>query len=205
LINLSSSIDGSNFRIASGSNAYAFFYDAFDLKLRIGSTTSNRVDIVGPSASVLTRSDTGAGYYLQKTDNTIQAAFYNNNGSNLYMNNSAGTRIINIESANAFGHIVGSWAVGLGHTTSPSARLHTKGSGATSATTTALFQNSSSVAALKVKDDLYCIFRAKDAVIPDGDLANNEMSFYIEEATNDLHFKVKYSTGTVKIGKVNLT
>lgn len=80
-----------------------------------------------------------------------------------------------------------------------------KGSGSTSATTTALFQNSSSVAALKVKDDLYCIFRAKNAAIPDGDLANNELSFYIEEATNDLHFKVKFSTGTVKSGKINLT
>jgi hypothetical protein len=80
-----------------------------------------------------------------------------------------------------------------------------KGKGSTSATTNALFRNSSSVSALKVKDDLYCIFRAKNAVIPDGDLSNNEMSFYIEEATNDLHFKVKYSTGTVKSGKINLT
>lgn len=86
-----------------------------------------------------------------------------------------------------------------------SAALQIVGSGATSATTTALFQNSSSVSALKVKDDLYCIFRAKDAAIPDGDLGNNELSFYIEEATNDLHFKVKYSTGTVKSGKINLT
>jgi hypothetical protein len=79
------------------------------------------------------------------------------------------------------------------------------GAGATSATTTALFQNSASVTALKVKDDLYCIFRAKDAVIPDADLGNNELSFYIEESSNDLHFKVKYSTGTVKSGKINLT
>ena len=78
------------------------------------------------------------------------------------------------------------------------------GAGATASTKTALFQNSASVSALTIKDDLYCIFRAKDAVIPDADLANNELSFYIEEATNDLHFKVKYSTGTVKIGKVNL-
>jgi len=80
-----------------------------------------------------------------------------------------------------------------------------KGPGSTSATTTALFQNSASVSALKIKDDLYCIFRAKDAAIPDGDLSNNELSFYIEEATNDLHFKVKFSTGTVKSGKINLT
>jgi hypothetical protein len=85
------------------------------------------------------------------------------------------------------------------------AQLQVVGTGATSSTKTALFQNSASVSALTIKDDLYCIFRAKDAVIPDADLANNEMSFYIEEATNDLHFKVKYSTGTVKSGKINLT
>ena len=94
--------------------------------------------------------------------------------------------------------VIGKWANSSGP------QFEVFGSGATSATTTAAFKNSASVSALKVKDDLYCIFRAKDAVIPDADLANNELSFYIEEATNDLHFKVKYSTGTVKIGKVNL-
>ena len=87
---------------------------------------------------------------------------------------------------------------------SATAALQIVGGGATSSTKTALFQNSASVSALTIKDDLYCIFRAKNAVIPDADLANNELSFYIEEATNDLHFKVKYSKGTVKIGKVNL-
>tara|TARA_R110002126_G_scaffold68046_10_gene172156 strand:+ start:1019 stop:3514 length:2496 start_codon:yes stop_codon:yes gene_type:complete len=92
-----------------------------------------------------------------------------------------------------------------GSFTIATAQLQVVGSGSTSATTTALFQNSASVSALTIKDDLYCIFRAKNAVIPDADLANNELSFYIEEATNDLHFKVKYSTGTVKSGKVNLT
>jgi len=95
--------------------------------------------------------------------------------------------------------VIGKWANSSGP------QFEVFGSGATSATTTAAFKNSASVSALKVKDDLYCIFRAKDAVIPDGDLSNNELSFYIEEATNDLHFKVKYSTGTVKSGKINLT
>jgi hypothetical protein len=80
-----------------------------------------------------------------------------------------------------------------------------KGSGATSATTTALFQNSSSVAALKVKDDGYCILKANNAAIASGDLANNEMSFYIDEGTNHCVVKVKYSSGTVKTGTFNLT
>lgn len=80
-----------------------------------------------------------------------------------------------------------------------------KGSGSTSATTTALFQNSASVSALKVKDDGYCILKANNAAIASGDLGNNEMSFYIDEATNHCVVKVKYSSGTVKTGTFNLT
>lgn len=79
------------------------------------------------------------------------------------------------------------------------------GAGSTSATTTALFQNSASVSALKVKDDGYCILKANNAAIASGDLANNEMSFYIDEGTNHCVVKVKYSSGTVKTGTFNLT
>ena len=202
LINLSGT--AGTFRMASGSNAYAIYYDAPAFNFSIRSATSYKVDIFGGLGSIYSTGDTSSGYYVNKLSGTTTAALYNNNGSNFYMANSAGTRLINIESANGFGHVVGGWAVGLSYSIVPTARLQVKGPGATSATRTALFENSASVSALTIKDDLYCIFRAKDAVIPDGDLANNEMSFYIEEATNDLHFKVKYSTGTVKIGKVNL-
>lgn len=140
-------------------------------------------------------------------------SFLQTNGSNhtIYIGNSGGHGYVDIKNSsgvtkttligNGDSYFLNNLAIGV---SSAAARLDVKGSGSTSSTKTALFQNSASVSALTIKDDLYCIFRAKNAVIPDADLANNELSFYIEEASNDLHFKVKYSTGTVKIGKVNL-
>lgn len=92
-------------------------------------------------------------------------------------------------------------AIGTG---SPTARLEVKGSGSTSATTTALFKNSSSVANLKIRDDNYVIQRAINAAIADADLANNEMSAYIDETTSFLIFKVKTSTGVVKTASIAL-
>ena len=150
-------------------------------------------------------------FWASGTSSSI--GFVQDNGSNhtVYIGNSGGHGYVDIKNSSG---VTKNWLIANGDSyflnnlaiggSSAAARIDVKGPGSTSATTTAFFQNSSSVAALKVKDDLYCIFRAKDAVIPDADLSNNELSFYIEEATNDLHFKVKYSTGTVKIGKVNL-
>lgn len=202
LINLSGT--GSNFRIAVGATAYALYYDAPAFNLRIASNTSNKVELYGHLGQITTFGSSSSGFFLSKTSGLSQGALYVANGSNLYLNNDAGTRLVNIESANGFGHIVGGWAVGLAYSTAPSARLHTKGSGSTSATKTALFENSASVSALTIKDDGYCILKANNAAIASGDLANNEMSFYIDESGNTLTVKVKYSSGTVKTGTVAL-
>ena len=156
LINLSGT--AGTFRMASGSNAYAIYYDAPAFNFSIRSATSYKVDIFGGLGSIYSTGDTSSGYYVNKLSGTTTAALYNNNGSNFYMANSAGTRLINIESVNGFGHVIGGWAVGLSYSIVPTARLHVKGSGATSATTTALFENSSSVACLTIKDDLTSTF-----------------------------------------------
>ena len=140
--------------------------------------------------------------------------FSMNNGTNdtLYLTHSGGHGIVEIKNSsgvtkawlagNNDSYFLNNLAVGV---SSASARFHIVSSGSTSATTTALFQNSASVSALKVKDDGYCILKANNAAIASGDLGNNEMSFYIDEATNHCVVKVKYSSGTVKTGTFNLT
>ena len=116
---------------------------------------------------------------------------------NAFLSTSAGGRNIYMN-ANGWCSFNRNTSIGIDYNTNPSARLQVAGSGATSATTTALFQNSASVSALKVKDDGYCILKANNAAIASGDLANNEMSAYIDESLNLLIFKVKYSSGAVK-------
>lgn len=45
---------------------------------------------------------------------------------------------------------------------------------------------------------------APNSVIADANLDNNTLSFYLDEATNNLRVKAKYSNGTVRIGTIAL-
>ncbi|NBP67261.1 MAG: hypothetical protein EBU52_00805, partial [Cytophagia bacterium] len=131
------------------------YLDPLSYDLALIGTSSQRVTIHANSGSIDARSNDCA-YNLLTAGGTVRGALILQSGAaGLYMNNASGTRIVNIESQNGYGTIVGSWAVGLSHSTAPSGRLHVKGSGSTSTTTTALFQNSSAVNSLKVRDDNY--------------------------------------------------
>ena len=123
-------------------------------------------------------------FWASGTSSSI--GFVQDNGSNhtIYIGNTGGHGYVDVHNSAGATKV---WLVGSGDSyflnnlaiggSSAAARFDVKGSGATSATKTALFQNSASVSALTIKDDLYCIFRAKNAALPDGDLSKNEMSF----------------------------
>lgn len=69
-----------------------------------------------------------------------------------FLSTSAGARNIYMN-ANGWCAFNRNTSIGIDYNTNPSARLQVAGSGATSATTTALFQNSSSVNTLSLRDD----------------------------------------------------
>ena len=98
----------------------------------------------------------------------------------LNLNGSLSNSSTGIVDINALTYVNGvSGFVGVGIST-PSARLHIKGSGSTSATTSLLVQNSAGTEMLKVRDDgNIAIFTGR---IFDG--VNNEKAFYFDGNTN---------------------
>jgi hypothetical protein len=165
------------------------FYDSLGSYTLIANANTQTYQAFGASAGF------GTNNIILRNDSTVNSFF---------SMSSSGVVNIRFDSA-ANNFFMQNTRIGGLYTDSFLSKFGVQGSGSTSATTTALFQNSSSVSALKVKDDGYCILKANNAAIASGDLANNEMSFYIDEATNHCVVKVKYSSGTVKTGTFNLT
>lgn len=154
--------------------------------------------LMSGTTGILSTYGDSATMYNFKANGDLRGAWGLEYGhGNAFLSTSAGGRNIYMN-ANGWCSFNRNTSIGIDYNTNPSARLQVAGSGATSATTTALFQNSSSVNALKIRDDNYIIQRAINAPIADADLANNEMSAYIDESLNLLIFKVKYSSGAVK-------
>ena len=144
------------FQIYSGSNAFAFINAvSYNFTMYNPAATGQSVSLDGSYGRVYTRG-TYAGYYSH---------------------NSAGTQTITLDiQSNSDGYFVlksgsnnkialyGGYAnyfidsVSIGDTYTFTEKFRVKGSGSTSATTTALFQNSSSVACLTITDDKVSTF-----------------------------------------------
>jgi hypothetical protein len=52
--------------------------------------------------------------------------------------------------------------------------------------------------------DSVCV-RADATPVTDGDIPNSFVTFYLDEGTDKIHFRVRYSDSTLKIGELNLT
>jgi hypothetical protein len=134
-------------------------YDAANYEVGIQGTNSS----VSMSASGLYGgrvNTTGdyAGMVNYKTGGVATASWGLEAGhGSAWLNTSAGVRNIYMN-ANGWCSFNRNTSIGKDYNTAPVARLEVIGSGSTSATTTALFQNSSSVAILTITDDKKVLF-----------------------------------------------
>lgn len=149
----------------------------------IGMSTTERANAVLDVRSSFSDANNLALFY----NNSTSLVHWMQNNGNVYWNyNNTGKSVIGAYIA------------------SPGAQLVVQGSGSTSATYGLIVQNSTPTPSFKVRDDKYIIQSANNAAIADGDLANSEMSWYIDEGGNNIIVKVKYSGGTVKTATIAL-
>lgn len=148
-----------------------------------------------PDAEIQIGRASGTGRALIYVDSTIVS------GLHLSGNNTGGNAIILDTSGNT--SMPGTLAVGTTIALT-AAQLHVSSAGNTSAGFAFRVDSSTVTGLLRVRNDGYVIQAALNAAIADADLANSQMSFYLNEAGNTLTVKVKYSGGTVKTGTVAL-
>lgn len=191
-----------NIKIFSGANAWVFFQSQ-SRNAHLYGTTTGSIQLFAQSGKI-TASGTDGGF-TSKNESGVSVASMETEASGgwYFLANSSGTKKVEFYVAGNQYYMVDGCSFGYAAST-PLAVVDAKGKGSTSLTLTASFQNSSAVTSLKVRDDNYVIQRAINSAINSGDLGNNEMSFYIDEAGNTLTVKVKYSSGTVKTGTVAL-
>jgi len=136
-----------------------------------------------------------AKIYVDDTSNFLN--FYTVNNDSIFWN---GVGLAQVKTLTLFTNNTAKFESNLGIGANPitNYRLVTMGRDLLSSAYAFQALDSGSTNILKSRNDGYNVFRAVNAAILDADLANNELSFYINEAGNSLIFKVKYSTGTVK-------
>jgi hypothetical protein len=155
------------------SNGSAFASDAANL---FWDDTNNRLGI-GTNAPAYPLDILSVGTYVAQFSNSIGklGLGYDANGGFLIpLTSLKGTYLYN-NSGNSFIGVSGSGGVGV-NTLTPSGAFHIKGSGATSATTSLLVQNSAGSNALQVRDDRVIIMAGlptSSSGLPSGALWNN--------------------------------
>jgi hypothetical protein len=139
-----------NFNVLRGTDVYiqsdvasyaTYFRGSSWSKIIVLSHDVGQVSVAGSVAGFFALNNTGTETIIQRLDA---------NGAWIVYRNSANANIFAIDANSAVAGIIGDFGVGA---FGPyAARLYVKGSGSTSATTTALFQNSSSAKSLEILD-----------------------------------------------------
>ena len=175
--------------IRRGSNTF-FVLNPLGYALNLVGPSGNRIDLYG-DGQVYAKGPS-AGYF---SDNTAGQRIYRQDiqsGTDCYVVMAKGSDNKSVFYAGYGNYLIDNVAIGDTYTFTEKFRV--KGAGSTSATTTALFQNSASTNIFKVLDNGNTILNLPSTVAADGDLFNNGVNFYTDGTS--LKARYKNNSGT---------
>ena len=175
--------------IRRGSNTF-FVLNPLGYALNLVGPSGNRIDLYG-DGQVYAKGPS-AGYF---SDNTAGQRIYRQDiqsGTDCYVVMAKGSDNKSVFYAGYGNYLIDNVAIGDTYTFTEKFRV--KGAGSTSATTTALFQNSASTNIFKVLDNGNTILNLPSTVAADGDLFNNGVNLYTDGTS--LKARYKNNSGT---------
>lgn len=173
---------------------------------KVGIKNSNpafTLDVSGVTAAgdgIIVARSTGS-QYLAGIQNDLASGGY----LALY-DGATGTKVIlNSSTYSAFDKINTGMSLSVGNLGSALAKFQVKGDVASASANIFLFQSEGGGNIIYGRNDGYIIKAVPNSALSDASLSASQMTSYINEGTNELIFKVKYSDGTtVKTGSIAL-
>lgn len=182
-----------------------FFWDNANLRLGIGNSAPDNSLTIG---TTLTTFDPQIRFYRSGGGqfriymNSSQVGFYGT--KDMFIATNAGGREIYLAPEGPVSAVLESRGYAWGTSTLPAnTKFYILGSGTTGDDTFHVADNSANTL-LKVEEDGEIVQSSPNAVPADSTLVNGSISFYLDESSNELKAKVKYSDGTIKTATISL-